>query len=104
MSLLELRPEVAAFAQLMERELRRNDHKGGWKDEPTGYLSRRCGGELQELRAAIQRRHRERMTGFPPVDAEKRAALTVEIGEEAADVANFAMMIADVCGALKGTP
>ena len=103
MSLLELRPEVAAFAQLMERELRRNDHKGGWKEEQTSYLSRRCGNELEELRAAIQLQRKEWMTGFPPVDAGKRDELRVAVGREAADVANFAMMIADVCGALKGT-
>ena len=104
MSLLELRPEVAAFAQLMEAKLRENDCKGGWKDEQTSYLSRRCGNELEELRAAIQRQRKEWMTGFPPVSAEKREALRVDVGREAADVANFAMMIADVCGALRGTP
>jgi hypothetical protein len=41
------------------------------------------------------------MQGSPPVDAKKREALKVDVGREAADVANFAMMIADVCGALE---
>ncbi len=98
---LTLRPEVVKFAQLMERALRDNDHKGGWKEEQTSYLSRRCGNELEELREAIQKQRREWMTGFPPVDAAKRDALRADVGKEAADVANFAMMIADVCGALK---
>jgi hypothetical protein len=31
-TLAEVRPEVAAFARLMEYKLRLNDHKGGWKD------------------------------------------------------------------------
>jgi hypothetical protein len=96
-----VRPEVAAFAQLMEQQLRANDGKGGWKEEQTAYLSRRCGNELEELREANQRQRKEWMQGSPPVDAKKREALKVDVGREAADVANFAMMIADVCGALE---
>ncbi len=99
---LKLRKEVAAFAQLMEAKLRENDHKGGWKYEVTSYLSRRLGNELKELRAAVAARHKELMQGWPPISAEKRAGHAVTVGREAADVANFAMMIADVCGALAG--
>lgn len=100
MSTDDVRPEVAAFALLMERKLRENDHKGGWQSESTAYLSRRCGNELKELREALAALHRDRMRGWPPIDASKRAKLIATIGREAADVANFAMMLADVSGAL----
>lgn len=76
---LELRPEVARFAQLMERRLRANDHKGGWRGDTPHALLRRLREETDELYLAIT---------------------AEDVGNEAADVANFAMMIADVCGAL----
>jgi hypothetical protein len=101
---IDVRPEVAAFALLMEQKLRENDHKGGWKDEGTVYLSRRCGNELTELRTAVSALHKEKMRGWPPVDSAKRDELRATVGREAADVANFAMMIADVCGALQPAP
>jgi hypothetical protein len=97
---IDVRPEVAAFALLMEAKLRENDHKGGWKDESIAYLSRRCGNELKELRGRLEQRHREIMKGWPPVAERTLPEIVVSIGREAADVANFAMMIADVCGAL----
>lgn len=98
---LDVRREVAAFALLMEAKLRENDHKRGWLHEKTGYLSRRCGNELDELRAEIKEWHRLRSnaTAVEPLTA-KLAAAVVRIGREAADVGAFAMMIADVCGAL----
>jgi hypothetical protein len=95
-----LRPCVQRFAELMETKLRENDGKGGWQDESTAYLSRRCGNELQELRELLTKRHRQIMAGYPPVRAETLPDIVVAIGREAADVANFAMMMADVCGAL----
>lgn len=105
---LELRPSVAAFAQLMEAKLRENDHKGGWRHCTTAYLSRRCGNELKELRGVIRRgRDWVLRSTFPsgrgPVLSDNEDVRR-SVGEEAADVANFAMMIADVCGALAGTP
>lgn len=89
---LELRPEVAAFAQLMERELRANDHKGGWAREHPGPLMDRLWEEARELSFY-----------FGPGSRGDYATWAAQIGSEAADVANFAMMIADVCGALKET-
>jgi NTP pyrophosphatase (non-canonical NTP hydrolase) len=80
----EMRDEVKAFAEIMERELKANDRKPGWKhDDPTALLVR-LREEADELEMALT----------PPVE---RAA---QIAKEAADVANFAMMIADVCGGL----
>lgn len=78
-----MRDEVKSFAQAMEYKLRRNDHKGGWEERDTATLFDRLEDEVRELRAAIE-------DGNP-----------YEIVMEAADVANFAMMIA--WNALKGS-
>lgn len=80
---MNLRPEVQRFAELMELRLRANDHKPGWKQDILPALFRRLQQEAAELDGAID---------FGTAD---------EIAREAADVANFAMMIADVCGALE---
>jgi NTP pyrophosphatase (non-canonical NTP hydrolase) len=79
---LPLRPAVAWFAQAMERKLRENDHKGGWLDDKCdlAFLL----GKLTEERSELTRAIRERGTPEQCLD-------------EAADVANIAMMIADVC-------
>lgn len=80
-----LRPEVLAFARLMETKLRANDHKPGWKSDRAADLWRRLSAdETYELYEAI--------TADAPDPK--------HVGSEAADIANFAMMIADVCGAL----
>lgn len=78
-----LRPEVLAFAHAMERKLRANDHKGGWQNESFTYLLRRLRREVDELSV------------LPPKEEWNN------ILDEAADVGNFAMMIADVCGVLR---
>ena len=77
-----LRPEVQAFATVMEHQLRRNDSKGGWKHVSLHYLSRRLTSELAELRAAFKRQNKKHVVA------------------EAADTANFIMMIADHSGEL----
>jgi hypothetical protein len=105
MTPVTLRPVVQRFAELMEAKLKENDKKGGWGNCSTAYLSRRCGNELGELRAAVNRgkhwvRQSTFLSGRGPVISDNEE-LRLLIGREAADVANFAMMIADVCGALK---
>jgi hypothetical protein len=77
---LKVRPEVARFALLMEAKLRANDFKRHWSCSSLQYLSARLTQERKELSEAIATR-----TG---------------VGEECADIANFAMMIADKCGGL----
>ena len=72
-----LRPEVLAFARLMEVKLRQNDHRPGWKNESLEWLFGRLMDETEELRTSILR---DSMRPITP---------------EAVDVANFAMMIAD---------
>lgn len=91
---LDIRPQVAAFALLMEAKLRENDHKGHWKDEALGYLLGRLEEERRELDVAVERWRTYR----------GRAEDRINVGREAADVANFAMMLADSCGALAATP
>lgn len=91
------RPKVVAFANLMEAKLRENDWKGGWEGCADLDLFERLGEESAELLSALHR-HAKRLSWgdgwVMETDTEER------IGREAADVANFAMMIADVCGAL----
>lgn len=79
-----LRPEVAAFAQATEARLRANDHKPGWKGDDPGRLMERLREEVDEVRDELSPTSRSREY----------------IAAECADVANFAMMIADVCGGL----
>lgn len=87
-----LRPEVVAFANLMERELRNNDHKGGWKDDAPGRLLERAEEEMRELHAAL--------LSYPRDTRKYR----YELASEGADVANMVMMVLDVCGALAASP
>lgn len=103
-SALTLRPEVRAFARLMEAKLREHDDRPGWNDPTIGDMERddaltwlldRLVEEADEVHDALceyigdddddeeDRRHPDRA---------KHAAW------EAVDVANFAMMIADVLG------
>jgi hypothetical protein len=76
---LILRPVVVWFARAMERKLRENDHKPGWRGEDAGALLERVDDEIDELKRAVGVR--------PPL----------VVLDEAADVANMAMMVADVC-------
>ena len=65
------------FAQQMGEKLDENDHRLGWHayGVTTGYLLRRLSQEIGELRRAIEKRG--------------------DVIHECADVANYAMMIAD---------
>lgn len=81
---LKLRKSVSRFADWMEFRLRKNDHKLGWSGDQNLMLHLRLMEEARELRKAI---------------TENAPAMV--IAHEAADVANFAMMIADNAGALK---
>lgn len=71
-----MRHEVKTFAQCMEHKLQKNDHKGGWEEIPNDELFRRLRDEIDELEQALNNEP------------------TLNIAFEAADVANFAMMIA----------
>ena len=96
----QIRPEVLAFAALMELKLRENDDKPGWKglrdkadrymDESSSALLERIEDEAQELKALLTH------SGDYSFDSRRIASLKVM--DECADVANFAMMIADIVG------
>ena len=78
-----LRPALLRFALEMERKLKANDHhKSGWEENDNGDLLTRVLDEARELRYEI----------------ESRDPLPERVIEEAADLANFAMMIADNAG------
>jgi len=85
-SRLLLGPEVAAFAVQMELKLRENDHKPHWRESSLSYLIARLREECGEL-----------------IDAAlyEEGSTPDHITKEAADVANFAMFIADVAGGLR---
>lgn len=85
-----VRPAVAWFAEQMEAALRRNDHKGGWAGMDHETLLMRCGDEMVELK------HCWNLGNGAQVKGDKH------IVSEAADVANFAMMIADNYGSRIG--
>lgn len=76
------RPEALLFAQLMERELRENDGKGGWGACAPQQLLRMVWGDVNKLDSALERGD------------------LAKVQEQAADVANGCMMLLDVLGLL----
>lgn len=74
----DIKTPVIWFAGRMTNKLLQNMHKGPWDECSYAYLLTRLEQELDELRQAV------------------RSGSGGEIINEAADVANFAMMIADV--------
>lgn len=85
------RPEVAAFAMLMEAQFKANDHKPGWGNDSLLSLHERLEEESRELWGEIRP---DPDTGIAAYDHDA-------IEKEAADVANFAMMIVSNLGALR---
>lgn len=73
-----IRPAVIWFAFQMERKLKANDHKGGWKKCTNTFLLGKLTEESIEIRESIKR------LGTTPLDRIN----------ECADVANIAMMLA----------
>jgi hypothetical protein len=81
----QLRDEVIVFAFMMEEKLKKNDHKGGWHNVPTGQLWHRMHAETGEMDEALVNRATDDV---------------MPVFREAADIANYAMMISDNMGAL----
>ena len=77
-----LRSEVLEFATIMEKKLAEHDDRPGWKHCTPEWLLDRLLEEVMELRWSVLGNGED------------------DIPREAADVANFAMMLADVCGGL----
>ena len=89
-------PWVRGLAREMEAKLDANRHKGdrnGWRREQVSFLRRRLLEEVAELF------HEMDTKGVPGIPDERKAR-KARIRSECADVANFAMMIADVAGGL----
>ena len=78
----ELRPELAAFARVMESRLKENAHRGDWRSYNFYYLAACLAANLGHMIRAYQ--------------ADKPES----IPKSAADTANYAMMISDLCGGL----
>lgn len=74
---LKHREPLVWFTAEMEQTLRKNDYKGGWSKCKIDWLYKRLCDEVVELGRAVQERK------------------GLHIIAEAADVANFAMMVAD---------
>jgi NTP pyrophosphatase (non-canonical NTP hydrolase) len=82
-----LRPAVLKFAQAMEDRLREHDAERGahgWDNSDSFWLYDRLRQECRELRKELRR-----------ADGNCDVGYLARIRDEAADVANFAMMIAD---------
>jgi NTP pyrophosphatase (non-canonical NTP hydrolase) len=73
------RAEIQFFAERMECKLQLNDHKPHWRNLGLDYLMCRLKDEVAELEDAIA-----------------SGGTRNQRADEAADVANFAMMIADI--------
>lgn len=88
---IDVRPEVARFALLMESVLRTKDPiyhgKAAWRNNSTRNLFNWMMGETEELRMAFLVNHPEE-----------------HMPKECADIANLAMMIADNMGGLPELP
>lgn len=78
-----LRHEVQWFAAHMAAKLKANDHKGGWIHESSSYFVKRLADEWRELAHVIDL-------------ATMHEASPQDIIDECADIANYAMMLADV--------
>lgn len=87
------REEVLWFAAKMEKELRENDHKGGWEDCTYEYLLKRLRDEYAELKHKLDRLQ---YPVIPAMTQNDYIELRKQIVSEAADVANFSMMIASL--------
>lgn len=86
--------EVKKFAEAMIEKLNepKNLEKGGWKDSFIDFLFHRLKEETIELQEELK----QKMSCYVSVQDRKEKVL-----KECADVANFAMMIADKVGALE---
>jgi hypothetical protein len=73
------RKAVREFAFDMEKQLKTNDHKRGWSDEDHHFLSAQLAKNLFDLSTELKKEDKDKY----------------EITIKCANVANFAMMIAD---------
>ena len=91
--------EVSAFGKLQLQKLAENAFKGSWKGQPLLVSLERLRGELRELE--IEVRDRATALRYGTESEEWLRANAERIGREAADVGNYAMVLADTAGALE---
>lgn len=89
--MIELRPEVQKFAEEMEKQLKANEHKGGWKDCTYDFLLSELDKNLNRLRY---------LNGHRGGCIAEIKESVKEVNRRCANIANFAMMICDNAGAL----
>lgn len=95
-----MRPELMSFSQAMEKRLKEFDEpKGedGWKTAYTGPLLDRLAAKIADLRRDVLHLDTVQARKVPRQNASEARA---ELLSSACDVANYAMLVADVCGAL----
>lgn len=85
---------LAAFQAIMLEKLKKNAHKGGWTRAEAHSLFARAKQEMQEAETALA-------DGFWSMLPGEKSENAKRFAREAADVANFLMMAADVLGALE---
>ncbi|MEK4149042.1 hypothetical protein NST02_18425 [Robertmurraya sp. FSL W8-0741] len=73
------RKVVSEFAHDMDKQLKVNDHKGGWNDEEHHFLSAQLAKNMFALNHELKKLNKDKH----------------EITIRCANIANFAMMIAD---------
>ncbi len=93
-----IREEVKKFAEAMEIELIENAHKGSWKDCELRFLIAKLQEEVEELVLAAN--GCKLIEPKPEICDLAVSAQRNHVRQEAADVGNIAMMIADVCNGL----
>jgi len=86
------RQSVQNFAQEMERKLRDNEHKGNWLNTDLLDMLDKLTEEKQELVRAVKKHNANYYSPNQPIDKN----IMQQVTDEAADVANIAMMVADI--------
>ena len=93
---MDIRKEVKWFSEQMEAKLKKNDHKSGWingnKCVDPNWLLQRLRDEVTEIERKLNPSCPCRESGC---NCSNRPVKDLVISE-CADVANFAMMIADI--------
>ncbi len=93
----ESRDSVKSFSMLMEAVLRDNDHKGGWLECSPLWLLAKLNEEVGELGRAIAIEYHpsgRKLLDYP--DTNGGHGMTNNLVRECVDIANVAMMLADV--------
>lgn len=93
----EVRPEVAAMARLMEYQLRKHDDRPGWKEDVAASEAVEWARNEVPILSKEVTFFECLMSGSATPDE------VAKVGFKAANVANYALMAADICGALKIT-